>query len=169
MNQVITDGLVLMPPAFANGLGVWSRQDGRPGSDTWATAPNAALVAADADFGNCLEIVKTEGMTRLRYMGQTPILPGLYLRVSARIKVLSGNFPSVRIAAWAGNASNQNLANVTQVGPSTTLGAYGAVVTVSAIIGTGARGGRRMGLSYRGGTHRQPRRCGRAGCGAFAA
>ena len=141
MNQVITDGLVLMPPAFANGLGVWSRQDGRPGSDTWATAPNAALVAADADFGNCLEIVKTEATTRLRYMGQTPILPGLYLRVSARIKVLSGNFPSVRIAAWAGNASNQNLSSVTQAGPTTTLGAYGAVVTVSAIIGTGARGG----------------------------
>ncbi|MDA0186112.1 MAG: glycosyl hydrolase family 28-related protein [Proteobacteria bacterium] len=141
MNQVITDGLVLMPPAFANGLGVWSRQDGRPGSDTWATAPNAALVAADADFGNCLEIVKTEATTRLRYMGQTPILPGLYLRVSARIKVLSGNFPSVRIAAWAGNASNQNLSSVTQAGPTTTLSAYGAVVTVSAIIGTGARGG----------------------------
>lgn len=141
MNQVITDGLVLMPPAFANGLGVWSRQDGRPGSDTWATAPNAALVAADADFGSCLEIVKTEATTRLRYMGQTPILPGLYLRVSARVKVLSGNFPSVRIAAWAGDGGNQNLATVTQVGPSTTLGAYGAVVTVSAIIGTGARGG----------------------------
>jgi hypothetical protein len=51
MNQVITDGLVLMPPAFAEGLEVWSRQDGTPGSDTWATAANAALVAADADFG----------------------------------------------------------------------------------------------------------------------
>jgi len=140
MNQVITDGLVLMPPAFANGLGVWSRQDGRPGSDTWATAPNAALVAADADFGNCLEIVKTEASTRLRYMGQTPILPGLYLRGSARIKVLSGNFPSVQIAAWAGNASNQNLSSVTQAGPTTILSAYGAVVTVSAIIGTGTRG-----------------------------
>ena len=141
MNQVITDGLVLMPPAFANGLSVWSRQDGRPGSDTWATAPNAALVAADADFGNCLEIVKTEATTRLRYMGQTPILPGLYLRVSARIKVLSGNFPSVRIGAWAGSASNQNLGGVVQTGPSTALTAYGAVVTVSAIIGIGVRGG----------------------------
>jgi hypothetical protein len=141
MNQVITDGLVLMPPSFSDGLSVWSRQDGRPGSDTWATAPNAALVAADADFGDCLEIVKTETVTRLRYMGETPIIPGLYLRVSARIKVLSGNLPAVRIAAWAGTSGNQNLGGVVQEGPETTLSAYGSVVTVSAIIGTGARGG----------------------------
>jgi hypothetical protein len=141
MNQVITDGVVLMPPAFAAGLSVWSRQDGRPGSDTWATAANAALVAADADFGACLEIVKTEATTRIRYMGQTPIVPGLYLRVSARVKALSGNLPSVRIAAWAGTSGNQNLSSVVQAGPSTALTAYGAVVTVSAIIGTGSRGG----------------------------
>ena len=141
MNQVITDGLVLMPPPFADGLSVWSRQDGRPGSDTWATAPNAALVAADADFGTCLEIVKTEALTRLRYMGQTPIVPGLYLRVSARIKALSGSLPGVRIAAWAGNAASSNIANVTQTGPTTQLTAYGEVVTVAAIIGTGTRGG----------------------------
>ncbi|NKX43167.1 glycosyl hydrolase family 28-related protein [Roseicyclus persicicus] len=141
MNQVITDGLALMPPPFSDGLTVWSRQDGRPGSDTWATAPNAALVAADADFGACLEILKTEATTRLRYMGQTPIIPGLYLRVSARVKVLSGNLPTVRIAAWAGTAAGQNLTGVPQAGPETGLTAYGEVVTVSAIIGTGARGG----------------------------
>ena len=141
MNQVITDGLVLMPPPFANGLTVWSRQDGRPGSDTWATAANAALVAVDADFGACLEIVKTEATTRLRWMGQTPVVPGLYLRVSARVKVLSGNLPSVRIAAWVGNASAQNLSGVPQTGPSTALTAYGSVVTVSAIVATGTRTG----------------------------
>jgi hypothetical protein len=141
MNQVITDGLVLMPPPFANGLAVWSRQDGRPGSDTWATAANAALVAADADFGNCLEILKTEATTRIRFMGQTPILPGLYLRVSARVKALSGNLPSVRIAAWAGTSGNQHLSAALQTGPTTALTAYGDVVTVSAIIGTGSRVG----------------------------
>lgn len=141
MNQVITDGLVLMPPPFSDGLGVWSRQDGTPGSDTWASAANAGLVAADADFGSCLEILKTEGTTRLRYMGQTPIVPGLYLRVSARVKVLSGNLPTVRIAAFAADAAGQNLGGVVQTGPATTLTAYGEVVTVSAIIGTGARGG----------------------------
>ena len=141
MTQEITDGLVLMPPLFANGLSVWSRQDGRPGSDTWATAANAGLVAADADFGSCLEIVKTEATTRIRFMGQTPIRPGLYLRVSARVKALSGNLPSVRVAAWAGNASNQQLTTVPQTGPSTALTSYGNVVTVSAIIGTGTRTG----------------------------
>ncbi|MBF9058133.1 right-handed parallel beta-helix repeat-containing protein [Rhodobacterales bacterium HKCCSP123] len=141
MNQVITDGLVLMPPPFTDGLGVWSRQDGTPGSDTWATAANAALVAADADFGGCLEILKTEGTTRVRYMGQTPIVPGLYLRVSARVKVLSGNLPTVRIAAFAANGSGQNIAAATQAGPEMALTAYGEVVTVSAIIGTGRRGG----------------------------
>jgi hypothetical protein len=35
-------------------------------------------------------------------MGQTPILPGTYLRVSARLKVLSGNLPEARVAGWAG-------------------------------------------------------------------
>ena len=67
MNQVITDGLILMPPAFADGLGVWSRQDGRPGSDTWATAPNAAIVAADSDFGDCLEILKIDATTKKNF------------------------------------------------------------------------------------------------------
>jgi hypothetical protein len=141
MTQTITDGLVLMPPPFAAGLSVWSRQDGRPGSDTWATAANAGLVSADADFGSCLEIVKAEAVTRIRFMGETPIRPGLYLRVSARVKALAGNLPSVRIAGWAGTSANQNLPGVPQSGPSTALTSYGNVVTVSAIIATGTRMG----------------------------
>lgn len=141
MNQVITDGLILMPPPFADGLAVWSRQDGTPGSDTYATATNAALVPGDQDFGDCLEILKLDATTTLRYMGQTPMIPGMYLRVSARVKALAGNLPSVRIAGWAGNAGDTNVPGVPQTGPSTVLTAYGEVVTVSAIIGTGARGG----------------------------
>lgn len=141
MNQAITAGLSLMPPPFSDGLSVWSRQDGTPGSDTWATAANAALVPADADFGDCLEIVKTESVTRLRHMGQTPILPGLYLRVSARLKVLSGNLPEVRIAAWAGDASGAHVAGLVETGPSAAFQGYGEVVTVAAIVGTGGRTG----------------------------
>ncbi len=141
MNQVITDGLILTPPAFSDGLTVWSRQDGLPGSDTWASAPNAALVAADSDFGDCLEIVKTEATTRVRYMGQTPMIPGLYLRVTARVKALSGLLPTVRIAGWAGTAADTQVPGVVQTGPETALTAYGEVVTVSAIIGTGTRSG----------------------------
>jgi len=36
MNQVITEGLQLKPPAFAEGLAQWSREDGRPNQDTYA-------------------------------------------------------------------------------------------------------------------------------------
>lgn len=141
MNQVITDGLNLMPPAFSEGLGVWSQETGRPGTDTWAGAANAALVAADQDFGTCLEILKTDSTTRIRYMGETPILPGLYLRVSARVKALSGTLPSVRVAGWAGRANNTHVPGVDETGPSVPLTSYGEVVTVSAIIGLGSRSG----------------------------
>ena len=51
MNKAITDGLLLMPPAFADGLNVWSSGDGTPGSDTYLNAANAAFVPADQDFG----------------------------------------------------------------------------------------------------------------------
>lgn len=141
MNQVITDGLILMPPAFAAGLGDWSRQDGRPGSDTWATAPNAAIVAADSDFGDCLEILKTDATTKLRWMGQTPIIPGMYLRISARLKVLSGNLPDVRIAAWPGSGSDVHVPGLTEAAADVAIPAYGSIVTVTAILGTGDRGG----------------------------
>ncbi len=141
MNQVITDGLNLMPPAFSEGLGVWSEGDGTPGGQTYDSATNAALVPADQDFGTCLEILKTTSTTKLRFTGQTPVTPGLYLRVSARIKALAGTMPSVRIAGWAGRANDTHITGVTETGPATQLTAYGEVVTVSAIVGVGARGG----------------------------
>ncbi|MBF9030500.1 right-handed parallel beta-helix repeat-containing protein [Rhodobacterales bacterium HKCCE3408] len=141
MNQVITDGLVLMPPSFADGLSVWSRGDGTPGSDTWASASNAALVTADQDFGTCLEVQKVDAVTTIRFMEQTPVRPGLYTRVSARVKCLAGNLPGVRVAAWAGDAGGQNIAGVVQTGTETAMTSYGEVVTVSAIIGTGTRVG----------------------------
>lgn len=141
MNQVITDGLVLMPPAFVAGLEMWSRQDGTAGTDTWASAPNAALVAADPDFGDCLEIYKSDGTTRIRSMAPTPLVPGLYLRVSARVKVLSGNLPAIRIAGLPRTSTDQTVTSVPVSGPETVLTGYGEVVTVSAIIATGARTG----------------------------
>lgn len=141
MNQVITDGLDLMPPAFSEGLANWSRQDGTPGTDTWDSALNAALVPADSDFGSCIEIVKTDSVTQLRYMGETPMLAGTYLRISARLKVLSGNLPTVRIAGWAGDASNTEVTGLDTTGPETTVATYGQILTVSAIVGSGARGG----------------------------
>ena len=141
MNKAITDGLQLMPPAFTDGLDVWSSGDGTPGSDTYDGAANAAVVAGDADFGGCLELQKTDSTQRLRYMGETPILPGCYLRVTARVKAMSGAFPTVRIAGWAGAANNSHVSGVIESGPGTTLSAYGEVVEVQAIVGTGSRSG----------------------------
>ncbi|MEM1375412.1 MAG: glycosyl hydrolase family 28-related protein [Pseudomonadota bacterium] len=141
MNKAITDGVVFQPPSFAGGLDVWSTGDGTPGTPTYDTAPNAIFVPADQDFGASLEIQKTATITRVRYIGETPILPGCYLQITARVKCLSGNFPSVRVAAWAGGAGGANISGVVQTGTNKTLDTYGEVVEVSAIVGTGARGG----------------------------
>jgi hypothetical protein len=141
MNKAITDGLLLMPPPFANGLGVWSRENGTPGSATYLNAPDASFVAADQDFGGALEIVKSEAVQRLRHTGETPILPGCYMRISARVKAVSGALPSVRIAGWAGGAGGAAVTGLATAGPSVTLTTYGEIVEVSAIVGTGLRTG----------------------------
>ena len=141
MNKALTDGLQLMPPAFEFGLDVWSSEDGTPGSATYDGAANATLVAADADFGGCLELLKTDTTQRLRYTGQTPLEPGSYWQIRARIKAVSGPLPSVRIAAWAGKSGGAHLSGVVETGPSTALQNYGEVVEVSAIVGSGNRGG----------------------------
>ncbi len=141
MNMAITDGLVLMPPPFSAGLAQWSSEDGTPGTASYAGQPNAALVPADQDFGSCLELQKIDNTQRLRYKGNTPIQPGLYLRITARIKAVAGNLPSVRIAAYAARA-NGTAVSVPVTGPSIALDSYGEAVTVSAIVGSGNRQGK---------------------------
>ncbi len=141
MNKAITDGLVLMPPPFSAGLNLWSREDGTPGSGSYQGQPNAALVSNDQDFAGCLELQKTDATQKLRSFAQTPIQPGLYLRVTAKVKAVSGNLPSVRIAAWAGDVTGANVVGLPQTGASVALTAYGQVVTVSAIISPASRTG----------------------------
>ncbi|MEL7166073.1 MAG: glycosyl hydrolase family 28-related protein [Pseudomonadota bacterium] len=141
MNKAITDGILFMPPAFADGLDVWSSGDGTPGSDTYDSAPNAAFVPADQDFGGCLELQKASATTRVRYTGQTPLLPGCYLRITARIKAISGNLPNVRIAGYAAQSNGNPVGGLTTTGPQVTLTSYGDVVEVSAIVGAGNRNG----------------------------
>lgn len=141
MNIAITEGLALTPPAFEEGLDQWSSETGTAGSATYDGAPNAVLVAADQDFGTCLELTKTLSTQKLRSMGQTPIIPGVYLRIVARVKAISGNLPSVRIAGYAMNAANAHVGGLTETGAEVALTAYGKVVEVSAIVGSGARGG----------------------------
>lgn len=141
MNKAVTEGLVLMPTPFAAGLDVWSSGDGTPGSPTYQAAPNAAFVPADQDFGGALELQKLADVQKLRFMGETPIRPGCYLRIRARIKAISGSLPSVRIAGWAGDAGGAQVTGLINTGPAVALSQFGAVVTVEAIVGTGARGG----------------------------
>ncbi|MEL6571268.1 MAG: glycosyl hydrolase family 28-related protein [Pseudomonadota bacterium] len=141
MNKAITDGVVLMPLPFAAGLGVWSSGDGTPGTDTYATDGSAQFVAADQDFGGCLELVKDAATKRLRYMGETPILPGCYLRVSARVKAEAGPMPTVRISAYPGAAGGGQATGHPEVGPATTLTTIGEVVEISTIVGVGDRTG----------------------------
>lgn len=144
MNKAITDGIHFMPPAFAAGLDTWSKGDGTPGSDTYAGDVAAALVPADGDFGGCLELLKGSSVQKLRSMAETPILPGCYLRITARVKAVSGNLPAVRIAGWAGDGSDSHVAGVVETGPSVPLTRYGEVVEVSAIVGSGDRAGVHM-------------------------
>lgn len=141
MNKAITDGIVLMPTPFADGLDVWSSGDGTPGSDTYENASNGAFVAADQDFGGALELLKTQGTQRLRYMRETPLEPGCYIQVKTRVKAISGNLPSVRIAGYAARSNGTLVGGVAGFGPFVTLTSYGEVVEVRAIIGAGARGG----------------------------
>ena len=141
MNKAITDGVVFMPPPFEAGLDMWSSGDGTPGSDSYDGAINAAFVPVDQDFGGALELVKTETLQKLRYMGETPILPGCYLQVRVRAKAMSGNLPSLRIAAWAGGAGGVHVDGLVETGPQVSLSTYGEVVELSAIIGPGQRNG----------------------------
>ncbi|PRY79455.1 pectate lyase-like protein [Yoonia maritima] len=141
MNKAITDGIVFQPLPFSAGLGVWSSGDGTPGSDTYAISGSGVFVAADADFAGCLEVLKVDPTARVRYMGETPIIAGCYLRVTAKVKAISGPLPAVRVSGWAGQAGGAPVAGLPAFGPATQLTNYGQVVEVSAIIGTGDRTG----------------------------
>ena len=141
MNKAITDGVVLMPLPFVAGLGVWANGDGTPGSDTYATDGTGAFVPADQDFGGCLELVKDTATKRLRYMGETPILPGCYLRITAKVKAVAGPLPTVRISAYPGGAGGGKATGHPEVGPATTLTTIGEIVEISAIVGVGERTG----------------------------
>lgn len=129
------------PAPYSEGLAAYSNGDGTSGSPSYATSGNGAFVPADQDFGGALEILKTDATQRLRYTGQTPIEPGRYLEVKVRVKAISGNLPSVRIAAYAARSGGNAIAGVVTAGTLTPLTAYGRVVEVSAIVGIGNRDG----------------------------
>ncbi|MZR14173.1 right-handed parallel beta-helix repeat-containing protein [Maritimibacter sp. DP07] len=133
--------LDLMPSPFVDGLDQWSSENGTAGSATYDGAANAAFVPADPDFGGCLELVKTETTQRLRWTGETPILPGTYLRITAKVKAMSGAFPSVRVAGHPVDGAGAHVAGLDETGPAVALDTYGEVVAVSAIVAPGNRDG----------------------------
>ncbi|SFS21749.1 glycosyl hydrolase family 28-related protein [Yoonia litorea] len=141
MNKAITDGIVFDPLPFSAGLSLWSSGDGTPGSDTYALSGSGNFVAADQDFGGCLEILKTDSVQKLRYMGETPILPGCYLKVTALVKAVAGPLPAVAIAGWAGMAGGLPVSGLPASGPSKQLTTYGEIVEVTAIVATADRQG----------------------------
>lgn len=139
MNKAITDGITFQPISFEFGLDNWSSTNGRPGSPTYDAVSTAAYVPADQDFGGAMELLKTSLTQKIRYTGETPIFPGCYLRVSAKVKAISGPLPIVQIAGEAYTANGSGIGSLTSVGAATQLTAYGDVVEVSAIVGSGAR------------------------------
>ncbi|WP_365733991.1 glycosyl hydrolase family 28-related protein [Planktotalea sp.] len=96
---------------------------------------------SDLDFSGCLEIQKTDATQKLRYMEETPLLPGCYLRIAAKVKAMSGSLPTVRIAGWAGRSGGAYVSGVKETGNPVSLSAYGEVIEISAIVDFGARTG----------------------------
>lgn len=141
MNKAITDGIVFDPLPFSAGLALWSTTDGTPGSDSYAFSGSGVFVAADQDFAGCLELIKTDPTTRVRYIGETPIIPGCYLQITARVKAVAGALPAVSIAGWAGQGGGVQLTGVTEAGPSVQLTTYGELVEITAIVATADRSG----------------------------
>lgn len=131
----------LTPAPYADGLAAYSNGNGTEGSPSYATSGNGAFVPADQDFGGALEILKTDSTQFLRYKGRTPIEPGCYLEVKVRLKALSGNLPSVRVAAYAAQSGGAPVPGVVTQGAITPLTTYGEVVEVSAVVGIGNRAG----------------------------
>ncbi len=141
MNKAITEGLVLNPPPFVSGLNLWSRGDGVAGSGSYAGQANAALVTNDQDFAGCMELQKLDTVQKVRSFQQIPYQPGLYLRVTVRVKAVAGPLPGVRIAGYPALSNGTQVGGITTTGPITQLTTYGQVVTVSAIIASSNRTG----------------------------
>ena len=141
MNTTIEDGRILTPAPFTEGLHAWSRGDGMAGTPGYEDAADASVIDDDPDFGDALELVKTESTQKLRYRDRIAITPGRYLRISARVKAIAGSLPSVRIAGWAGRGDDAGVGGLVETGPSRSLPPDGNVVEIAAIVGVGARRG----------------------------
>lgn len=130
--------LDLTPPSFGEGLHDWSRQDGSPESRTYGDAIDARIITGDPDFGQCLELVKTETRQRLRYMGELPVRPGHFIEASVRLKVLQGPMPTARMAATPGGAGGHILSGLPETGPEVEPAVLNAPMEYRVTIGPAA-------------------------------
>ena len=136
MNRAFADGHILTPPPFGEGLSGWSCGDARAARSDMA---GCRLVAGDPRFGQCLEITRSGAVQRLRHRGETPVLPGRYLRITARLRGVAGPMPVARIAAWPGDARSGHVPGLTEAGPPVEVPEGGETVEASAVLGCGAR------------------------------
>jgi hypothetical protein len=125
----------LTPPDFSEGLDDWSAGDGTPDSPTYETAQHVRIAVGDPDFGTCLEMRKIEPVQRLRYMAELPVAPRAYLEISARVKVMRGPLPAVRIAAWPGGLHGKPVADLVSEAPVRLMRGHDEVQEIAAIIG----------------------------------
>lgn len=133
--------LDLSPPPFHEGLDDWSRGDGTPDSPTYEAVRHARLIPGDERFGPCLEMRKIEAVQTLRYMGEVPVRAGRCLEISARLRVMRGPVPLVRVAAWPGGAHGRPVRGPQTAGPLVRPRAGGSVVVARAVIGPERREG----------------------------
>ena len=141
MSISLTHGIDFSPYPFSRGLNYWSSGNGTPANDTYDIVGNSAFVPVDQDFAGCLEIVKNDAVQKVRFTGETQLLPETYLLIKTRVKLMAGGLPAVRMAAWAGDKDGNHVAEVTQYGPAVAIQNYGEIYEVSAIVGPGLRDG----------------------------
>lgn len=129
----------IMPSPFADGLENWSSGNGTANTPDYTAQQYSGFVPADQDFGGCLEIYTESSVQRLRYKGQTPFAPETYLKVVARVKLISGPKPSVRIAAYPRTSFGGEALGEPQAATQTYIPDYGTVYEISTIIGPSPR------------------------------
>ena len=94
MNKVITDGLALMPPAFASGLSVWSRTDGTAGSPSYAGFGDVALVRATNKYVRVIDGNAVTGMTAYT---------DTYIHEGGRWLCIQAQLTAVAMEHWPGD------------------------------------------------------------------
>jgi hypothetical protein len=149
MNQRPDGSRDLDPPPFAEGLCDWSQSDGAADSPSYEESAAARIARGDADFGDCLELRKTEAIQRLRYMGEMPLRRDAALEVRVRLKALRGPLPAARVAAAAGGAGGLVIAELEGAGPSSLLPAHEETVEIAAVIATAPGPGVDVGMDAR--------------------